>query len=181
MAGNRAAHRYAKALMSLAVENKQLKEIEADMNLIHNTIKDAKDLQNFLKSPIIKLDVKRSGVKAVFDKVNATTAKLFDVLIDNNRINLLPAVSQAFIALVDQANNVVTAEVTTAATLSPEMKETVLDKVKELTGSNASLTEKVDPDLLGGFLLRIGDLQYDASIAGKLNSLKQNFKQNTIN
>lgn len=181
MAGNRAAHRYAKALMSLAVENNQLKEIEAEMRLIRDTINDAKDLQSFLKSPIIKQEVKRSGVKAVFSEVHPTTAKLFDVLIDNNRIALLPAVSQAFIALVDKANNVITAEVTTAATLTSEMEKNVLAKVKELTGSDASLVKKVDPKLLGGFLLRVGDIQYDASIAGKLNSLKQNFKQNTYN
>src|SRR5699024_6854842 len=104
MAGNRAAHRYAKALMSLAVENKQVEDIQADMHLIYDTIKEARDLRNFLKSPIIKQEVKRSGVKAVFDKVHPTTTKLFDVLIDNNRIELLPAVSQAFIALVDRAN-----------------------------------------------------------------------------
>ncbi|HLS31715.1 MAG TPA: ATP synthase F1 subunit delta [Flavobacteriaceae bacterium] len=181
MAGNRAAHRYAKALMSLAVENKQVEEIQADMHLIYDTIKDAKDLQNFLKSPIVKQEIKRSGIKAVFDSVNSTTTKLFDVLIDNNRIELLPAVSQAFIALVDRANNVITAEVTTATPLTPEVEKKVLDKVKELTGSDASLVQKVDSELLGGFLLRVGDLQYDASIAGRLNSLKQNFKQNIYN
>lgn len=181
MAGNRAAHRYAKALMSLAVENKQLEEMEADMHLIDNTIKDSKDLQNLLKTPIVKNEVKRSIIKEVFEGVNHTTSNLFDVLIDNKRIDILADVCQAFITLVDQANNVVSAEVTTATTLTPEMQEKILAKVKELTGSEASLVKKVDNKLLGGFLLRIGDLQYDASIAGKFNSLKHKFKQNTYN
>ncbi len=181
MAGNRAAYRYAKALMSLANEQKQLKQIETDIRLIDNTFKDSKELRNFLKSPLIRSEVKRSGLKAIFEKVNPATTNLFDVLIENKRIAILPDVCKAFIALVDKANNVITAEVTTAEALTPEMEEKVLAKVKELTGSEASLIKKIDEKLLGGFLLRIGDLQYDASIAGKLKDLKHKFKQNAYN
>src|SRR5699024_2419380 len=154
---------------------------DSDIRLISNTFKDSKELRNFLKSPLIKSEVKRSGLKAVFEQVKPTTIHLFEVLIANKRISLLPDVAQAFITLVDKANNVITAEVTTATELTAEMEEKVLAKVKELTGSKASLIKKTDKNLLGGFLLRIGDLQYDASIAGKLKDLKNTFKQNAYN
>lgn len=178
MAGNRAAQRYAKALMELASEKKKLKGIDEDIRLIDNTIKGSKDLQAMLRSPIIKNELKRSSLKAIFKSVNQETTNLFDVLLDNKRIALLPEVTKAFIALVDQANEVTTAEVTTAVPLTAAMEKKILAKVKELTGNKATLIQKVDEELIGGFLLRIGDLQYDASISGKLNSLRKKFKQN---
>lgn len=181
MAGKRAAHRYAKALMSLAKENNQLDAIDADIRLIDNSLKGSKELRNLLKSPVVKNEQKLASLKAIFSEVSQVTTNLFDVLIQNKRIDILSEVTQAFIALVDEANHVVSAEVTTATELTPEMEEKVLAKVKELTGNKATLIKKVDAKLLGGFLLRIGDLQYDASISGKLNSLKQKFKQNAYN
>lgn len=178
MAGKRAAHRYAKALFSLSKEQNNLDKVEGDLRLIDGTLKGSKELRAVLKSPVIKNSLKSSSLKAVFEGVDKTTLNLFDVLIDNKRIDILPDVSKAFIELVDQANKVTTAEVTTAVPLTPEMEEKVLAKVKELTGNNASLVQKVDENLIGGFLLRIGDLQYDASISGKLKNLKHKFKQN---
>lgn len=179
MAGSRAAHRYAKALLSLASEKNQLQEVDEDMRLIHQTIKDSKDLRLLLKSPIIKSDLKLSSLKEIFKEVSAQSKQLFEVLIANKRINLLPQVVQAFIALVNKMNNVTTAEVITAIPLTGELEKKVLRKIKELTGNEATLKKKVDKELLGGFLLRIGDLQYDASISGKLNNLKHTLKQNT--
>src|SRR5690625_3381 len=179
MTGNRAAYRYAKALMETATENQQMTQVEADMRLINQSISESKEFENFLKSPVINKEVKLSTLKSIFDSVNEISSRLFNVLIENKRIDLLPQISRAIIELVDQANNVVSAEVTTATPLTPEMEEKVLDKVKELTGNQASLIKKVDEKLLGGFLLTIGDLQYDASIAGKFKSLKNTFKQNT--
>jgi F-type H+-transporting ATPase subunit delta len=68
------------------------------------------------------------------------------------------------------------ATVTTAETLTPEMEAKILSKVKSLTGSEVNLKNKIDQEILGGFILRIGDQQYDASIQGKLNDLKARFK-----
>lgn len=178
MAGKRAAHRYAKAIMALAQEHNNIDKIDSDIRSINETLKASKDLRVVLKSPVINNELKRSSLHAIFNDVDKYTLNLMDVLLQNRRIDLLPDVCQAFIDLVDQSNNVTTAEVTTAAPLTPEMEQNIIAKVKELTGNEASLTKRVDEKLLGGFLLRIGDLQYDASIAGKLNSLKREFKQN---
>lgn len=178
MAGKRAAQRYAKALLSLAKNEGSLEVIDADIRSIDQTLAGSKDLLLMLKSPIIKDTLKLSSLKAIFKDVNPQTTRLFDVLRDNKRLNLLPVITEQFKALVDADNNISDAVVTTAVPLTSEMEGKVLAKVKSLTGQEARLTKKVDDKLIGGFLLRIGDLQYDASILGKLNQLRHNFNQN---
>lgn len=178
MAGTRAAQRYAKAMLSLASDNDNVKNIDAEVRLIDNTLKGSKDLRLLLKNPVVKDEMKSSCLKAIFKDAGKTITNLFDVLIHNKRIGLLHQVTQAFISQVDKMNHVTTAKVTTAVPLTSEIEEKILAKVKELTGNKATLTEAVDEELIGGFLLRIGDLQYDASISGKLNSLNYKFKHN---
>lgn len=180
MAGKRAEHRYAKALFALAKEQNQLQQIDADMRLIRNTIEGSKELEVVLKSPVIKEEQKLSSLKAIFKEVDKMTTRLFEVLIQNRRVELLPGITRAFIALVDDMNKVTTAQVTTAVPLTPEMEAKIRSKVKEITGDEAALVQNVDESLIGGFVLRIGDLQYDASISGRLNNLKNKFRQGAI-
>lgn len=174
------AYRYAKALLSLATENNQLEEISNDMRLIDNTIADSKDLKAVLRNPIIKNSQKRSCLQAIFNDVNKNTTQLFDVLIDNKRIALLDKVTVAFVGLVDELDNVVAAKVSSAVPLNEDARNEIVDKIKTITKSKkVILSTRVDKDLIGGFLLRIDDLQYDASIARKLNNLRHKFKQNS--
>lgn len=180
MAGKRAEYRYAKALFALAKEQNVLQQVDADMRLIDNTIEGSKELEVVLKSPVIKDDQKLSSLKAIFKDVQKMTTNLFDLLIQNRRVELLPGVSKAFIQMVDDMNKVTTAKVTTAVPLTPEMEAKIRNKVKEITGDEASLVQHVDESIIGGFILRIGDLQYDASISGRLNNLKNKFRQGAI-
>ncbi len=177
MAGKRAAQRYAKALLSLASEQNQLDAIDADIRLIDQTVVDSKDLRVMLKSPIIKSELKQACLHQIFKGVNPLVTNLFEVLLQNKRINLLPDVVKAFIGLVDKLNNVTTAKVTTAVPLDADMEAKIRQKIKEITGDEATLVKHIDENILGGFVLRIDDLQYDASISGKLTSLQQKFKQ----
>lgn len=180
MAGKRAAHRYAKALLSLANESDILQQVDADMRLVNNTISASRDLQLLLRNPVVKDTLKLTVLKNIFSAVDKQTTQLFETLLQNKRLGLLPRITESFIALVDEKNGVVRAEVTTAVPLTDELEKKVLAKVKEITGNEASLMKKVDENLIGGFLLRVGDLQYDASISGRLNRLKQKFKQNEL-
>lgn len=178
MAGKQAAHRYAKALLALATQEKKVETVDEDMRLIHQTAAESKDLRVMLKSPVVKDHLKLACLKAIFKDIDSQSARLFNVLLENKRIDLLFEVTESFMALVDARNQVSVAEVTTAAPLTEKMRNRVLDKVKAITGQKADLKERIDEQLIGGFLLRIGDLQYDASIAGKLNQLRHNFKRN---
>lgn len=178
MAGERAAIRYAKAVLSLATDNNTVDAVNTDMELIKNTVAESKDLKDMLYSPVIRSSVKKAALLEIFKNANKATVNLIDVLIANKRTSLLPEVASSFVTLFEQQKGNQIAEVTTAVPLTKELEEKVLAKVKELTGKEAAITNIVDESILGGFILRVGDTQYNASIANQLNKLKREF---TIN
>jgi len=175
MAQQRAAQRYAKAVLDLALEQDSAKESNENMQLISNTVTASEDLQRMLASPVVKAADKKAVLRQVFSKGNAITIGLFDILIDNKRVNALKAVADKYTVLYDKMNNTQIATVTTAIPLTKDLETKVLAKVKEITGNNATLVNKIDENIIGGFILRVGDLQYNASIAHQLNSLKRDF------
>ncbi|MBW2960193.1 ATP synthase F1 subunit delta [Mesonia aestuariivivens] len=176
MASSRAAQRYAKALLDLAQENKNQEAVNKEVRDIYKTLINSQELRNVLKSPVVKPKLKVNALNAIFKDASVTLKNLFKVLAANSRIADLHLVAHKFIELYDERNNVKVARVTTAETLTPEMEAKILTKVKALTGSEVTLKSKIDKAILGGFILRIGDQQYDASIQGKLNALKTRFK-----
>ena len=174
---NRAALRYAKATLNLAKETNNMKEINSDMLLIGSTIDGSKELQDFLNNPISKADAKLQVMHGLFGgKINAITNDTIRLLVRNKRLNLLPFVSKQYTILFDKSQGVEIAKVTTAIALTDDLKAKVLAKVKELTSKDAVLENSIDASIIGGFILQVGDKQYDASISGKLESLQRNFK-----
>jgi F-type H+-transporting ATPase subunit delta len=178
MAGARAAIRYAKAVLSLASDKKSADAVNSDMKLIANTIAESKDLSDALQSPVIPSSVKKSILLEVFKKSNKTTLSLIDILITNNRIAILGDVAVKYNELFDQSKGIEQATVTTAIPLTDALKQKVLAKAKELTGKDIEVESIVDESILGGFVLRIGDIQYNASIANQLSKLKREFTLN---
>ena len=176
MSNNRAALRYAKALLSLSKDKNSADETYADMQLIAATIDGSNELQLVLESTLIKPDVKKNALLAIFENnINATSIKLIDLLIENKRLPDFSSVASQYIFLYDSLSGKEKAVVITAIPLTSDLKTQVLAKVKELTGKEAILENEINPDILGGFILRVGDVQYDASIANKLAVLKRQF------
>jgi F-type H+-transporting ATPase subunit delta len=178
MAGARAAIRYAKAVLSLASDRKSTDAVNADMKLIANTIAQSKDLSDTLQSPVISSVVKKSVLLEVFKKSDKTTLSLIDTLVSNNRIAVLGDVAVKYNQLYDQSKGIELATVTTAIPLTDALKAKVLAKAKELTGKDIEVESIVDESILGGFILRIGDIQYNASISNQLSKLKREFTLN---
>ena len=178
MAGARAAIRYAKAVLSLATDRNSAGAVNADMKLIANTIAESKELSNALQSPVIGASLKKSVLLEVFKTTNKTTLSLIDTLVTNNRIAILGDVASKYTQLFDEAKGIQVATVTTAIPLTDTLKKQVLAKAKELTGKDIEVNSIVDENILGGFILRIGDIQYNASIANQLNKLKREFTLN---
>lgn len=178
MAGARAAIRYAKALLSLASEQKSEDAVNADMKLFANTIAQSKDLSDAIQSPVISSSVKKSVLLEVFNKSNKTSLSLIDTLITNNRIAILGDVAIKYNQLFDQSKGIELATVTTAVPLTDALKQKVLAKARELTGKDIEVESIVDEAIIGGFILRIGDIQYNASISNQLNKLKREFTLN---
>ncbi|MBP0902832.1 ATP synthase F1 subunit delta [Mariniflexile gromovii] len=178
MAGARAAIRYAKAVLSLASDRKTADAVNADMKLIASTIAESKDLNDALQSPVISASVKKAVLLEVFKKADKTTLSLIDTLVTNNRIAILGDVASKYTQLFDESKGIQVATVTTAIPLTDALKQKVLAKAKELTGKDIEVKSIVDESILGGFILRVGDIQYNASIANQLSKLKREFSIN---
>ncbi|UMB59794.1 ATP synthase F1 subunit delta [Lutibacter sp. A80] len=175
--GSRAAVRYAKAILSFALEQSKEVEVNNDMLVVVSTIEESKDLQLVLSSPVLKSELKKTALKEVFSsKVSGVTMGLIDLLVENKRLSILTDVAKKYTVIFDELKGIEVAKVTTAVPLTEALNAQVLAKIKETTGKEATIENTVDPDIIGGFILRIGDVQYDASISNKLQVLKRQFE-----
>tara|TARA_B100001146_G_scaffold225257_1_gene249119 strand:- start:47808 stop:48338 length:531 start_codon:yes stop_codon:yes gene_type:complete len=173
---SRAAIRYAKAVLQKAQESQQENLVFGDMQSIVGTLENSRELRSVLRSPVIKAEDKKEVLLKIFKAQNDTSKQLIELLAKNQRTDLLEKVAQSYIELYNESQGVKTAHVTTAVPLSEDMEKKVLAKVKAITGSDqVSLENSVDASIIGGFILRVGDLQYNASIANKLNTIKREF------
>lgn len=178
MAGARAAIRYAKAMLSLATDQKNADAVNNDMKLMAQTIKDNSELSELLNNAVIKSEAKKDVLLAIFPKLHTISSRLFDVLITNERVNILNDITIQYSRLFDILNGKEVAKVTTAVPMTKELETKVLAKVRELTNKEVTVENIVDENILGGFILRVGDQQYNASISNKLNKLKREFTLN---
>ena len=178
MAGARAALRYAKAVLSLATDLKAVEAVNNDMKLISKTVAENKDLSVMLQNPVVRSSVKKTVLNEVFKNTSTITGNLVTTLITNKRISLLEEVASKYNQLYDTLNGIQIAKVTTVVPLTDDLKAKVLAKVKELTGKEVEIVNLIDENILGGFILRVGDVQYNASISNKLNNLKREFTLN---
>lgn len=172
---NRAAIRYAKAVLEYALEGQAAGAVEADMLNMATTIAQSGELQRVLTSPVIKTEAKKNALLEIFRDAHEISKGLVRTLLENKRIGLLEEVALKYVALYRTRKGEETAQVTTAVPLSGELQEKILDAVAKATGKKVALENHIDEKILGGFVLRIGDTQYDASIASKLNAIKREF------
>ena len=178
MAGTRAAIRYAKAVLSLASDQNAAEAVNNDMKLIATTIEENVELSQVLKSAVVKSEVKKAALTQIFPNINAISSGLFNILMSNKRIDILGDVATKYSQLFDELQGKEIAQVTTAIPMTNDLELKVLAKVKELTSKAVELENIVDESILGGFILRVGDKQYNASVANKLNKLKREFTLN---
>lgn len=175
----RAANRYAKALLDLALEKKQEELIYKDMQFIAETIAENSELEMLLSSPIYKIANQKKALTAVFDKkISALSNNLIDLLATNKRMPLFQTIANQYSILYHKVKNVVEANVTTAIPLDDEMRRQILTKAKKLAkNKEINLKSTIDESIIGGFILRVGDVQIDASVLNKLGKLKRELKE----
>ncbi len=172
---SRAAIRYAKAILEFATDANKAAAVNEDMKSIGTTINSNQELSDFLSNPIIKQEVKNAALKEVFSSVQPETNNLFDLLLENKRFEILSTISSEYSTLFDANNGVQSATVTTAIAMTPELEQQVLAKIATFSSKKITIENTVDPSIIGGFILRIGDMQYNASVANKLQELKREF------
>jgi len=179
MKGTRAAIRYAKSLLDLSIEQKKADTVKGDMLLVEQTIHENRDLTLLLKSPIVKADQKQAVLKAIFaDKVDELTSSFIRIIVSKGRENILAPISSAFLAQYKIQHNIASAEVISAVPMSDSLRKKVLTLIKDSEQREVEMKEIVDPEIIGGLIVRVGDKQVDASIARKISDLKQTFNKN---
>ncbi|MCX6317454.1 MAG: ATP synthase F1 subunit delta [Bacteroidetes bacterium] len=180
MQNPRLASRYAKALVDLAIEKGQLESVYADMQWIKAVCKSNRDFVNLLRSPIIKADVKKKIVEAVTaGKIGEITAGFNRLMITKGRESNLPEVAQAFLDAYKAKKNIQTVHLTTAVPINDAVKQAIIAQIKKSAGfEHIEMEEKVDENIIGGFVLKIGDKLVDASIIYDLKSIARQFENN---
>ena len=173
MSGSRAAIRYAKAILEIADSKGVASEVSADMTLIATTITGNSELTHFIQNPLIKTDTKKNVVLEVFASVNPVTQSLFHLLLENKRFEILAAIAVEYNNLFDVMNGVEVAKVTTAFPMDAALEAKVLAKIATFSDKKVTIENTVDASIIGGFILRIGDKQYNASVANRLHVLKR--------
>lgn len=167
------AERYATALFALAGEKGLYDAILADLRVLTESLKDAPDLNTLIYSPILTRAQQMAGVKAIAAKAELTdlTAKFLGTLAANRRLNVLPEIAAVYKVKLATLRGEHTAEVTSAAPLRPGQLESLREKLGSKLGGRVSLDLKVDPEIIGGLIVRIGSRMIDSSIRTKLERI----------
>lgn len=180
MADSRVASRYVKSLLGLAVEQNAVEAVHNDMLLFSKVCESNRDFTLMLRNPVIKHDKKRDILHAAFGgKVHALTLAIFDIITKKNREPILPQIAKEFHVAYNDYKGIGEATVTTAIALDTKLRGEIEQIVKKISDKKqVEIKEQVEADLIGGFILNVGDRQIDASIKNKLKALKVKFSQN---
>jgi F-type H+-transporting ATPase subunit delta len=174
------AYRYASSLLQLSAERGSLASTQTDMLLIASTCAKEQALRSMLKSPVIKPDAKGRVLEQVFGQnVSEVTSRFMAILVRKGREGLLPDVAAAFGELHAQKENILSCQVSSAVVISDDVRQRVRQFAQgKFPGKSIVLSEKVDPSLIGGIVIRIGDEQLDASVSRRLHDLRRKFSEN---
>lgn len=180
MQNPRLAGRYAKSLMDLAIEKNELEAVYNDMLLLQSIFKNSRQFVNLMRSPVVMPDKKREIFKAVTQgRVSQLTTAFYELLVRKNREANFPEIVNAFIEQYKEYKNIQTVTLTTARPISEQVKQEIIRKVQsESPNKTIDLKTEVKEDLIGGFVLEMGDRLVDASIAYDLKAIKKQFLNN---
>ena len=167
---SRAAYRYAKAALKFASNISEA--LGDDMDQALALLEAHDNVASFLENPLLPAKAKKETLIKLFPQHTKAFAQFLEVLVMNNRLPILKAVARQYRKLNELQQGHLSAAVVTAIPLTPVLKEKVLEKVKSITSKKILLQNQVEPSIMGGFILTLGDMQYDASVAHKLKGIK---------
>jgi F-type H+-transporting ATPase subunit delta len=174
MSEYRVASRYAKSLIDLAKEQQAVDAIKKDIDLFLQTTQSSVALRNMLKSPVVNLGDKKAVLHKLFStQFHQTTMAFFDIVVRKNRAPFLVVIANAFNDLYNEHMGITTATVKTAHAIDAATAGEIANFIQKQSGKKVAIETSVDPELIGGMIIQMGDKRYDASISGKLNKVKQ--------
>ncbi|MEQ8523064.1 ATP synthase F1 subunit delta [Gracilimonas sp.] len=173
---SKAARRYATALLELAKEQDAVERTFEDVQFVKNTIEDSRDLQLFLKSPVIKPDKKVNALEALFEgELSELVYRFITLIARKNRQNILDEIAAAFINIYNQYAGIIEAEVFVAKEMDDKQKSQVVKRLEDVTGKKVNISVIVQEDLKGGMAIKIADTVIDGTIKHKLEQLEDVF------
>jgi F-type H+-transporting ATPase subunit delta len=172
MATARVAARYAKALLSLAQERKEMDVVGRDLDLLSALFRDSRDLVLLLQSPIIKSDKKQAVLDAVLQEhLGELVSSYLRILVNKGREGLVVDMVAEGQSQLRALRNIQSVSVTTAFPLTDSLRDQIMAQVAKVHKGDVDLTETVDPEILGGYMLKMGDQMIDASVKRHLRTL----------
>ncbi len=176
----RLASRYAKSLIGLAIEKDQLEPVHADVKWLQSVMAGNRDFANVLRSPVIQADMKKKIIAAVTGgRVSELTMAFMNLLITKGREINLTEVLSSFITQYNEFKEIYIVKLTTAVPVDDSVRQEIIAQVRKTSDfRNIEIEEKVDPSLIGGFVLQVGDQLVDASISYDLKSIARGFENN---
>jgi F-type H+-transporting ATPase subunit delta len=176
MADFRVLHRYAVSLLETAVEKKNLDVVTTDVQLLVDTLKQNRKLELMLESPVIRPELKLKILEEVFVKrISKESMDFLEFVISKQRENLLQSIGNRFLELRDEYLGIANVVVTAASEFTNEQKNVLQSRLEKILNKKVRLNFKIDLDLVGGFIAKVGDTLYDASIKHQLELLKKQF------
>ncbi|RLC93632.1 MAG: F0F1 ATP synthase subunit delta [Chloroflexi bacterium] len=172
MAKGVSAKRHAQAVFQIALETGQLDRWQRDLEVMADTLAEP-GLVALLENPKVKLDEKREVLEKVLPDIAPAAMNLAHFLVAKNRLRILPGMLTEYERLLNAHYGREVAEVSTAVPISDEEKERVRKRLAELLGKELVIKVKVDPDVMGGLVARVGDTLVDGSVRTRLRDLRQ--------
>jgi F-type H+-transporting ATPase subunit delta len=173
MSNSRVAYRYARSILELSMEHGVLEDVRADFQLFAKTVEENRALGLLLSNPIVNHAKKLNVLKGLFgSKVHKLTNLFFEIVCRKNREGVLYGVAVSFLEQYLEHKGIDHAYITTAFPITDDLKIKVAQIVEKQMGKKVVLKEIIDPAIIGGYILHVGDQQIDDSIAGKLEIMK---------
>jgi F-type H+-transporting ATPase subunit delta len=174
------AYRYARSLMQLARERNEVEAVREDMQLVAATCAASQPLRLMLNSPVVKADRKTRMLGRIFGgRIGHSVERFINILVRKGREGMLPEIAEGFQNAYRAEQGILVAEVRSAVPLDDEARVRVKKMAEErFPGKTIELQESVDPALIGGLVLRVGDEQVDASVSRRLRDLRRKFSEN---
>ncbi|MCX7876009.1 MAG: ATP synthase F1 subunit delta [Melioribacteraceae bacterium] len=174
----RVSYRYANSLMQLAEEKNIYSKVAKDADLIFNSLSQSKEVKAILKSPVVKSDLKKKLLNEIFsNKISNETQNFIDFVILKNREDILIEIFKEFLVLCDKKDGVLRAKVKTAVEVEDTIKNKIKEKLELKTQQKVFANYTIDKNLIGGFIVEIGDQVFDASIKHQLKLLRKKFSE----
>jgi F-type H+-transporting ATPase subunit delta len=181
MAETKVSTRYASSLIDLALENNTLDTLSKDMELVHSAILSSNELNNLLHSPVVKNEMKRSILSEIFkNKISKSSLDFIEFIVDKNREYLLDSIIEKFLEMRDEKLGIVRVEVKTSFDFTDDQKAKLKQRLENILNKKAQLNFIIDSTIVGGFIAKVGDTVYDASIKHQLELLRKEFLQGSV-